>query len=63
VLFPGVLDRLVAQHVECPAYAAARVARLNHLVDVAAFGRDKWVGEAVLILLDALRDLFGIVEL
>src|SRR3546814_5746166 len=38
VLFPGVLELLVAQHVERPADPPARAARLDHVVDEAARG-------------------------
>src|SRR5262245_31483980 len=57
VLFPGVLDGLVAQHVERAADPSARVAGQDHLIDVAAFGGGEGIGEAVLILLDARGDL------
>ena len=53
VLLPGVLDGLVAQHVERAADAPARGARQDHLVDIAALGGDERIGEAVLVLLDA----------
>src|SRR5215831_9523778 len=57
VLFPGVLDGLVAQHVECAADPSARVAGQDHLVDIAAFGGGEGIGEAVLIFPDTCGDL------
>src|SRR5262249_17303507 len=63
VLLPGVLDLLVAQHVERAADAAPRAVRQDHLVDVAALGGDERVGKPVLILLDAPRDLVRIAKL
>jgi hypothetical protein len=57
VLLPGRLFLLIAQHVERAGDAVARAARLNHLVDIAALGRDERIAEAVLILLDARGDL------
>ena len=63
MLLPGVLDRLVAQHVERAADAPAGVARQDHLVDVAALGGDERVGEAVLVLLDARGDLGRVAQL
>jgi D-alanyl-D-alanine carboxypeptidase len=63
VLLPGILDLLVAQHLQAPGRCAARTARQDHLVDVAALGGDERVGEALLILVDARLDLLGIAEL
>jgi hypothetical protein len=52
VLFPRVLDGLVAQHVERAGDPPPGVARANHFVDIAALGGDERVGETVLIFLD-----------
>ena len=60
MLFPGVFEGLVAQHVERPANAPARAVRQDYLVNVTALGGDERVGEAALILVDAGLDLFGI---
>src|SRR5262245_3541961 len=57
MLFPGVLDSLVAQHVERAADPSARVTGQDHLVDIAAFGGGEGIGEAVLIFLDTGGDL------
>src|SRR5262249_56262768 len=56
VLLPGVLNRLVAQHVESAADASARVARQDHLINVAAFGGSEGIGEAVLVFFDTCGD-------
>src|SRR6516164_4468238 len=57
VLLPRVLELLVAQHLERPGDALARAVRHDHLVDIAAFRRHERVGEALLIVVDALLDL------
>src|SRR6185295_19776535 len=54
VLLPGILDGLVAQHVERTANAPSRRARQDHFGYIAAFCRRERIGEAVLVLLDPL---------
>ena len=61
--FQGFSTRLVAQHVERAADAAARGARQDHLVDIAALGGDEGIGEALLVLVDALLDLLRVAQL
>src|SRR5262245_41384067 len=63
VLLPRIFDGLVAQHIEGTADAPSRRARQDHFVDIAAFGRRKRIGEAVLVFLDALGNLVGVTEL
>lgn len=57
MLLPRVLELLVAQHGEGPADAAAGVARLDDVVDVAARRRHERVGELLAVLLGARLDL------
>jgi ubiquinol-cytochrome c reductase iron-sulfur subunit len=49
VLLPGVLQLLVAEHVERARDALARGVRLDHIVDIAALGRHERGQEAVLV--------------
>src|SRR3546814_3978124 len=60
VLLPGILQLLVAQHVERPAEAPAGAVRLDDVVDEAARGGDEGVGELLVVRLGALGDLLGI---
>src|SRR3546814_5353597 len=60
VLLPGILQLLVAQHVERPAEAPAGAVRLDDVVDEAARGGDEGVGELLAVRLGALGDLLGI---
>src|SRR6476619_6773470 len=63
VLLPGVLEPLVAQHLECAGDALARAVRHDHLVDIATFSSNERIGEARLILVDALPDFALVAKL
>lgn len=63
MLFPGVLYRLVAQHVERAADPPARVPRPDYLIDIPPLRRNERVGEAVLVFRDTGSDLVGVAEL
>src|SRR3546814_866420 len=62
VLLPRVLELLVAQHGEGPADAAAGVARLDDVVEIAARCRHEGVGELLPVLLGARLDLRGVAQ-
>src|SRR5215469_3814424 len=63
VLLPRVGELLVAQHVERAAEAAARRARLDHVVDKAAAGSNKGISELLAVFLRAGIDLRGVAEI
>src|SRR5271167_1946828 len=56
VLFPGVGERLIAQHRERAAESLSGVARQDHVVDKTAACRDKWIGEFLAVFLGARLD-------
>jgi len=56
VLFPGVLQLLVALHLQRAGDGLAHAARQDHLVDIAALGGHERIGEARLTLVDALLE-------
>src|SRR5579863_5293957 len=62
VLLPRVGELLVAQHRQCPAEAAAGRRGLDHIVDKAAPGGDKRVGEFLAVFLGARVDLGLVLE-
>ena len=52
VLLGRILGAFVLQHLERLNQLAARIARTNHRVEIAALGRDIRIGEAFAELLD-----------
>ena len=60
MLLPGVLQLLVAEHVEGARDALAGRMRHDHLVEEAALSGDEGIGETVLIVLDAGLDLLRV---
>ena len=62
MLFPRVFQLLAPERSKGAADPFAGGLGHDHLVDEALFGGDKRVGEAVLVVLGVLGDLFGIAE-
>ena len=54
---PGVFQHLVFEHGEGTGYTAAGVARHDHIIDKAASGRDKGIGEFLPIIFGPLFQL------
>ena len=61
--FHGFCKLLAAQHVEGAAEARAGRGRLDHVVDEAAAGGDKRVGEFLAVFLGARLDRRGVAEI
>ena len=59
MLFPRVLELLVAQLAQAHGHPPPGRMRHDHLVDEAHARGHEWVGEALLIFLGVLGDLLG----
>lgn len=63
MFFPWVFLLLAAQGCKSPADAAAGRSGLDNFVYKTSLGGDKWIGEAVFVILRMLRDLFCIPQI
>ena len=63
MLLPRNLEFLVAKKRERPRDAGPRGMRRDDFVDIAAFGRDERIEEAVFVSLGVGRDLFRILDI